>query len=76
MVTAGAQSIPKLLLNTQELLLSESQASLRVDTQHCSPCSFPGGFKTKVGSTPGGYALGMVVSQQTFTYLPFSPLSA
>lgn len=28
MVTAGAQSIPNLLPNTQELLLSESQASL------------------------------------------------
>jgi hypothetical protein len=60
MVTAGAQSIPNLLPNTQELLLSESRASLSQSRHpHSSPCPFPGGFKTKAGSTPGGHTLTM-----------------
>lgn len=60
MVTAGTQSIPNLLLNTQELLLSESQASLS-QSRHPAflTLPFPGGSKTKVGHTSGGYTLTM-----------------
>lgn len=61
MEAAGAQSTPNLLPNNQKLTTGSSQrareASVRAGAKHSSPCTCPGGFKTKVGSTPSEHTL-------------------